>query len=90
MTSTHIPHGRDGALARVVRRAAGASARRRKTTLVLWLALVVGCVAAGTMTGTEKLTDAQAGVGQSASADARIADAGMKDPAVESIFLEVL
>jgi uncharacterized membrane protein YdfJ with MMPL/SSD domain len=87
MTSTHIPHGRDGALARVVRRAAGASARWRKTTLVLWLALVVGCVAAGTMTGTEKLTDAQAGVGQSASADARIADAGMEDPAVESILV---
>jgi hypothetical protein len=58
MTSTHIPHGRDGALARVVRRAAGASARWRKTTLILWLALVVGCVAAGTMTGTQKLTDA--------------------------------
>jgi len=87
MTSTRIPHGRDGALARVVRRAAGASARWRKTTLVLWLALVVGCVAAGTMTGTQKLTDAQAGVGQSASADARIADAGMKDPAVESILV---
>jgi uncharacterized membrane protein YdfJ with MMPL/SSD domain len=88
MTSTHIPHGPDGVLARVVRRAAGASARWRKTTLVLWLALVVGCVAAGTMTGTEKLTDAQAGVGQSASADAQIADAGMKDPAVESILVK--
>jgi uncharacterized membrane protein YdfJ with MMPL/SSD domain len=91
MTSTPISHGRrggDGALARVVRRAAGASARWRKTTIVLWLALVVGCVAAGTMTGTEKLTDAQAGVGQSASADARIADAGMKDPAVESILVK--
>jgi uncharacterized membrane protein YdfJ with MMPL/SSD domain len=88
MTSTHLPHGRDGVLARVVRRAAGASARWRKTTLALWLALVVGCVAAGTITGTEKLTDAQAGVGQSASADARIADAGMKDPAVESILVK--
>jgi uncharacterized membrane protein YdfJ with MMPL/SSD domain len=88
MTSTHIPHRRDGVLARVVRRAAGASARWRKTTLVLWLALVVGCVAAGTMTGTKKLTDAQAGVGQSASADARLADAGMKDPAVESILVK--
>ncbi|MEN3283967.1 MAG: putative drug exporter of the superfamily [Solirubrobacteraceae bacterium] len=87
MTSTQIPHGREGALARVVRRAAGASARWRKTTLTLWLALVVGCVAAGTMTGTQKLTDAQAGVGQSASADARIADARMKDPAVESILV---
>ncbi|HMI69249.1 MAG TPA: MMPL family transporter [Solirubrobacteraceae bacterium] len=88
MTSTHLPHGRDGVLARVVRRAAGASARWRKTTLALWLALVVGCVAAGTITGTEKLTDAQAGVGQSASADARIADAGMKNPAVESILVK--
>jgi uncharacterized membrane protein YdfJ with MMPL/SSD domain len=87
MTPMHIPHGRDGALARVVRRVAGASARWRKTTLVLWLALVVGCVAAGAMTGTQKLTDAQAGVGQSASADARIAHAGMKDPAVESILV---
>jgi uncharacterized membrane protein YdfJ with MMPL/SSD domain len=88
MTSNHLPHGRDGALARVVRRAAGASARWRKTTLILWLALVVGCVAAGAMTGTQKLTDAQAGVGQSASADARIAHAGMQDPAVESILVK--
>src|SRR5919197_2419023 len=88
MTPIHLHHGRDGSLARVVRRAAGASARWRKTTLVLWLLLVVGCVAAGGMTGTQKLTDAQAGVGQSAAADARIADAGMKDPAVESILVK--
>ena len=87
MTSTHPSHGRDGALARVVRRVAGASARWRKTTLVLWLVLVIGCVAAGAMTGTQQLTESQAGVGQSAAADARIADAGMKDPAVESILV---
>jgi hypothetical protein len=64
MTPIDFPHGRDGLLARAVRRAAGVSARYRKTSLVLWLALVVGCVAAGAMTGTQKLTDAQAGVGQ--------------------------
>jgi uncharacterized membrane protein YdfJ with MMPL/SSD domain len=87
MTSTRMAHRGDGALARFVRRAAAASARWRKTTLVLWLALVVGCVAAGTMTGTQKLTEAESGVGQSASADARIADAGLKDPAVESILV---
>jgi uncharacterized membrane protein YdfJ with MMPL/SSD domain len=86
MTSNRLPTPpRDGLLARIVRRAAGASARRPRTVIALWLALVVGCVAAGAMTGTQSLTGS--GVGESARADARLERAGLRDPAVESILV---
>ena len=46
-----FPHSRpDGALSRGVRRAAGVAAPRPKTTIALWLVLVVGCLVAGGMT----------------------------------------
>jgi RND superfamily putative drug exporter len=77
----------DGALARGVRRAAGAAAARPKTAIALWLALVIGCLVAGGMTGTRDLTDVESGAGQSAQADERIAGAGLADPAVESILV---
>jgi len=77
----------DGLLARAVRRAAGASARRPKTMIVLWLIFVIGCVTAGAMTGTKTLTDEQAGVGESARADGRTAAAGLEGPAVERILV---
>jgi uncharacterized membrane protein YdfJ with MMPL/SSD domain len=77
----------DGVLAGLVRRAAGASARRPRMTIVFWLVLVVGCVAAGAMTGTRSLTDSEAGTGESARADARIAAAGLERPASESILV---
>jgi RND superfamily putative drug exporter len=77
----------DGAIARGVRRAAGAAAARPKTAIALWLALVIGCLVAGGMTGTQELTDAQSGAGDSAQADERIAAAGLADPAVESILI---
>lgn len=88
MTPSPNSHDGNGLLARAVRRAAGASARFRKTAVVLWILLVVGCVAGGAMTGTKQLTEAQSGIGQSASADNRISDAGLKDPAVESILVK--
>jgi uncharacterized membrane protein YdfJ with MMPL/SSD domain len=91
MTSTRsslrVRRDSDGALAGLVRRAAGASARRPRMTIAFWLVLVVGCVAAGAMTGTRSLTDSEAGTGESARADARIAAAGLERPASESILV---
>jgi len=77
----------DGALARGVRRAAGVAARRPKTAIALWVVLVIGCLVAGGMTGTRELSDAESGAGQSARADARLAAAGLEDPAVENILV---
>ena len=58
------PGASTGALSRGVRRAAGLAARRPKTIIVLWLPLVVACVAAGGAAGTKTLTDADAGAGR--------------------------
>ncbi|HTE59606.1 MAG TPA: MMPL family transporter [Solirubrobacteraceae bacterium] len=77
----------DGALARGVRRVAGVAAARPKTAIALWLVLVVGCIVAGGLSGTRSMTDAEAGAGESARADERIAASGLADPAVESILL---
>ena len=77
----------DGALARGVRRAAGVAASRPKTAIALWLVLVIGCLVAGGMSGTRTLSDAESGAGESQRADERIAQAGLADPAVESILI---
>ena len=82
-----LPPRPDGALARAVRRAAGAAAARPRTAIALWLVLVVGCVMAGGMAGTRTLTETEAGVGESARADERIEAAGLRDPAVESVLV---
>ena len=52
-------------LANAVRRAARTSARRPKTALLLWMALIVGLIVAGSMTGTREITASEAGVGES-------------------------
>lgn len=80
-------HASAGLLARVTRACAAASARRPKTVIVLWLVLVAGFVTAGAMTGTQSLTGADAGVGESAKADKQLAAAGLQDPAVESVLI---
>jgi uncharacterized membrane protein YdfJ with MMPL/SSD domain len=74
-----------GPLARAVQRVAGASARRPKTTIALWFVLVAGCLLAGGLTGTKTLTDD--GIGESARADQRLAQANLEDPAVETILV---
>jgi uncharacterized membrane protein YdfJ with MMPL/SSD domain len=88
MPSKHSPNvpGR-GLLARATARASGASARRPKTVILLWLVLVAGLVAAGSSVGTKSLTDAESGVGESARAEQRLVDAGLDDPAVESVLV---
>jgi uncharacterized membrane protein YdfJ with MMPL/SSD domain len=83
MTSPRVPDR----LSRLVQRAAGASARRPRTVIVLWLLFVVGCFAAGSMTGTQTLTDAEWGVGESALADERQDAAGLDEPAAERVLV---
>lgn len=57
MASNHVStRSATGLLARVVGRAAAASARRPRRVIAFWLVLVVGCVAAGAVTGTQSLT----------------------------------
>src|SRR4051812_20996823 len=84
MPSTHLP---DGLLSRAVRRVAGASARHPRRVIALWLLFVVACVFAGATAGTKTLTDSQMGTGESASADHRIAAAGLRRPASENILV---
>ena len=74
-------------LARVTRACAAASARRPKTTVLLWILLVAGFVTAGAMTGTKALTGADAGVGESAKADRILAEANLQGPAQETVLL---
>ena len=83
--SSHTPGA--GAIAAVVRRVAGASARRPKAAIALWLVLVIGCLAGGALTGTKTLTDAQSGVGESAKVDERLDAAKLRDPAVENVLV---
>ncbi len=74
-------------LAGVVQRAARVSGRRPKTAIALWLALIVGLIAAGSTVGTKELSSADAGVGQSGEAGRALVDAGLDDPAVESVLV---
>ncbi len=76
-----------GAIARFTRASANAAARHPKTFIALWLLMVVACTFAGSAVGTKSLTNVQSEVGDSAKADAMIAQAGLADPAVESILV---
>jgi len=77
----------DGLLARAVRRIANGSARRPKTTIVLWLLLVVGLTVGGGMAGTRYIAAADSGTGASARADQRIHAADLEQPGVEQILV---
>ncbi len=74
-------------LAGFVQRAARASGRRPKTAIALWLALIVGLIAAGSMTGTRELKGPETSVGETRVAEQILADAGLQDPAVESVMV---
>jgi RND superfamily putative drug exporter len=71
----------------LVRRAAGASARRPRRTIALWLVLVAALSLAGGAAGTRELSDREGEVGEAARAEARIAAAGLGSPATERIVL---
>ncbi len=74
-------------LAGVVRRSARASARRPKTALALWLLLIAGLIAAGSITGTREITEGESGVGESGEVQRLLDSAALTDPAVESILV---
>jgi RND superfamily putative drug exporter len=74
-------------LARAVRASARAAARRPRTTILLWLALIAACTVAGGLAGMRTLSNAGSGTGESARADARLAAAGLTAPAVENVLI---
>jgi uncharacterized membrane protein YdfJ with MMPL/SSD domain len=89
-TLTPPPPAERGArdpLRRAVRAVALLSARRPKTMIALWLAIVAGCLVAGSLAGTRQLTDVQSGVGESRHADERLAAAGLQTPAAETFVV---
>jgi uncharacterized membrane protein YdfJ with MMPL/SSD domain len=79
--------GTPGGLARFVRGAARASARRPKLVIALWLALIVACFAGGSIAGTRSLSDAASGSGQSAQAEAHLQRAGLLDSFTENVIV---
>ncbi|HUJ35493.1 MAG TPA: MMPL family transporter [Solirubrobacteraceae bacterium] len=74
-------------LSRFVHAAARSAARRPKTTVALWLALIVACVALGSSAGMRTLSNSGSGTGESARADARLTASGLKGPATESVLV---
>ncbi|MFZ0090420.1 MAG: MMPL family transporter, partial [Solirubrobacteraceae bacterium] len=78
---------RPAPLARFVRGAARGAARRPKLTIALWLALIVACVALGSLSGMRMLSDADSGVGESGHAQQRLATAGLQKPATENVLV---
>lgn len=70
-------------LTRIVR----AAASRPKTTVALWLLFVVACTMAGGIAGTKTLSDSDSDVGESAVADQRLKDAGLREHAAERVLV---
>ncbi len=62
--------------------------RRPVLTLILWLAFVAGAVAMGQVTGTQILTVAEAGVGESGRADRIVEGAGFPVEPTEQILIQ--
>ena len=86
-TNNPVPDPDPGLLARITRRCAGASAKRPKTVVALWLLFVFGLFAAGGMAGTQTLSGSDENVGESARADSRLEAANLNDPAVENLMV---
>ena len=76
-----------GVLSRFVRAAARSAGRRPKTTVALWLALIIACVALGSSAGMRTLSNSGSGTGESARADARLTASGLKGPATENVLV---
>jgi uncharacterized membrane protein YdfJ with MMPL/SSD domain len=76
-----------GLLARFVHAAARSAARRPKTTVALWLTLIVACVALGSSAGMRTLSNSGSGTGESARADARLSASGLQGPATEDVLV---
>ncbi|WP_022928358.1 MMPL family transporter [Patulibacter americanus] len=74
-------------IARAVAAVSGASARRPKRVVALWLLLVVACIVGGAMTGTRSLTAAEQGIGESGRANTRLAGSDLRTPASETVLI---
>jgi RND superfamily putative drug exporter len=72
----------------IAARAGRWSAQHWKTATLLWAAFVVVAVVLGQIAGTVKLSDSVQGTGETARAQAILADAGFKTPASESVLVE--
>jgi uncharacterized membrane protein YdfJ with MMPL/SSD domain len=64
------------------------SAAHWKTATLLWIGFVIVAVVIGRAAGTVKLTDSEQGTGETARAQAILADAGFKTPASESVLVQ--
>ena len=64
------------------------SAAHWKTATFGWVAFVVVAVAIGYAVGVVKLTDSEQGTGETANAQAILAQAGFKTPASESVLVK--
>jgi uncharacterized membrane protein YdfJ with MMPL/SSD domain len=85
--SRTLPPSTSGPLSAFVRAAARRAARRPRLTVGLWLALIVACAASGSLVAMRTLSTSGSGVGESAQADARLAAAGIENPATENILV---
>ncbi len=86
ITQSSVPAG-SGLLARFVHRAARGAARRPKTTIALWLVLIIACATLGSMSGMRTLSNSGSGTGESARADARLSASGLQQPATEDLLV---
>src|SRR3954454_4263588 len=64
------------------------SAGHWKTATLLWIGFVIVAVVVGRAAGTVSLTDSEQGTGETARAQAILADAGFKTPASESVLVQ--
>jgi uncharacterized membrane protein YdfJ with MMPL/SSD domain len=87
-TSTFHTPVAAGRIARFVRMAACASARRPKLVITLWLILIVGCGIGGALAGTRSLSNADSGSGESQQAELRLQQAGLLNRFTESLVVK--
>src|SRR4051794_14268177 len=69
-------------------RAARWSAAHWKTATALWLAFVAAAVVLGGMAGSKQLDDVESSTGETARAEAILADAGFRTPASEAVLVQ--
>ena len=84
-----VRHASGGRYAQESRSPAGRwSAAHWKTATFGWLLFVVAAVAAGTIAGTEQLTDAESSNGETARAERILAHAGFDKSATEAVLIQ--
>src|SRR5450432_773514 len=82
-------HGKGRAMGHNIAARAGRwSAAHWKTATLGWLVLVAATVLLGSAVGTRELTDAEQSTGDTARAEQILADAGIRQPAGESVLVQ--